>query len=367
VKKVLVLGPVPPPYGGIATVMFSIIESELRSEFEFDVFNRTVLPDDRKSFIQRMWFRIQRFYAYFKKLRTGKYDFVHIHSADPVFPGTVIFMIITRLAGTKILLHMHGTDWDDFYSRASKKDQLIVRYGIRLADHVIVLYSLWETNLRNLYPGITISTVHNLIHRMDEPNTNTVRQKKIDAGISPTQFTVVSIGTVGYRKGSFEILKAVPGVIAKEPSIRFLLVGGEEVPGEYDQVASVMKDSNLSEFVKMTGEVVRDDVPYFLAMADIFILPSYIEGMPMSIIEAMQLGKPIIASKVGGIPEMIEDGVSGLLIDPGDPNGIAHAVLTLFSSPELRNKLGSKAAEAFAEKFEFSTGIKQIRSVYSSM
>jgi glycosyltransferase involved in cell wall biosynthesis len=95
-----------------------------------------------------------------------------------------------------------------------------------------------------------------------------------------------------------------------------------------------------------------------------FLLPSFIEGMPISIIEAMQWGVPVIATRVAAIPDMIEDEVSGLLIHPGKPDEIASAVLRVRRDSALRQQLSQGGKKVFGERFEFSRGIERIRHLY---
>jgi hypothetical protein len=131
VEKILTVGPVPPPYGGIASLMDEIIHSDLSSEFEFEVFDRSRgFPLYAKGPMTRNIFRLKRFLAFFKKVLTRRYHCVHIHSADPVFLGTTIFMILARLAGVKVLLHMQGTHWGDFYGSASTFRKFYTRIGL---------------------------------------------------------------------------------------------------------------------------------------------------------------------------------------------------------------------------------------------
>jgi glycosyltransferase involved in cell wall biosynthesis len=128
-----------------------------------------------------------------------------------------------------------------------------------------------------------------------------------------------------------------------------------------------VKEEKLSPWAQLTGELEREKVPAFLGFADIFLLPSFWEGMPVTIIEAMRSGLPIISTPVAGIPDMIDNGVSGLLINPGSPDEIAEAVLLLKQDKALRDKLAAGAKQRFEEKFEFSKGIEEIRVLYASM
>src|SRR5208283_729549 len=303
---------------------------DLSKEFLFETFDRSaVFPPGAEGMIGKNLFRAKRFLRFFKKVRSGKYHFVHIHSSDPVFLGTTIFMLLSRLAGVKILLHVHGTDWTSFYSEAPLFKKCYTRIGLELPTKIVVLYQLWVDNIKKLRPNADVRILRNFIHAQNPPSAREIEEAKQSLGLTEDNFVVLTVGSVGKNKGSFEILKAVPKAISKDDSIRFVLLGGDERPGNMAQLTSIVEEEKLAKWVQLTGELEREKVPAFLGFADIFLLPSFWEGMPVTIIEAMRSGLPIISTPVAGIPDMIENGASGLLINPGSPDEIAEAVLLL--------------------------------------
>jgi glycosyltransferase involved in cell wall biosynthesis len=133
------------------------------------------------------------------------------------------------------------------------------------------------------------------------------------------------------------------------------------------RLKAILEKEELGHWVRIVGEVARDKVPAYYSLADIFLLASFSEGMPMTIIEAMQRGLPVISTSVGAVPDMVEHGVSGWLINPGSPEEIAESVLRLKRDGALRRKLSEAGKAVFEEKFEFSRGIGEIRRLYESM
>jgi glycosyltransferase involved in cell wall biosynthesis len=365
-KKILMVGPVPPPTGGIASVMEDIIHSELASEFSFELFPRHDFQLRITRTIPRNIGRIKQFVNFFLKLWCGNYYLVQIHSSEGAFRGTILFILLSRLARTDVLLHMHGADWDRFYTRRSAFGRLYIWIGLRIAPHIVVLYSRWAENIRKLCPIANVLVIRNLIHDQDPPDPSKVQQMKEQLGLTEEHFVVLTIGYVGWNKGNFVILNAIPQVVSQDQSIRFVLVGSEEMPGEMAQLMEQVRKENLGSWVTFTGEVERNKTALFYSFADAYLLPSFTEGMPISIIEALRSGLPVISTRVGGIPDMIEDHVSGLLLNPGAPNEIAEAVLLLRKDQRLRKKLAEGARRTFEDKFEFSRGIEEIRAAYGS-
>ena len=144
--------------------------------------------------------------------------------------------------------------------------------------------------------------------------------------------------------------------MSHDDATRFVFVGSEENSGEMAKLMDQVEKQGLQRWVTFTGEVVREKVGLFYGLADIYLLPSFIEGMPITIIEALRSGLPVISTRIAGIPDMIEPEVSGLLIEPGAPEQIAQAVLTLKADPELCRRLAAGAKRTFEEKFRILQG-----------
>jgi glycosyltransferase involved in cell wall biosynthesis len=365
VKRALMVGPVPPPFGGIAAVISDIVNSDLSDEYSFDIFDRSDIPPG--GFFKRNLLRAKRFWAFLKQTQPGNYDFVHIHSADPAFLGTILFTLLAKARGLKVLTHMHGTDWDDFYTKAPTIRKMYTRFGFSLPDKIVVLYRLWSENIKKLTPKADVRVIRNLIHEPPPVAPRAVEELKRKLTISSTDFVVLTVGSVGWRKGSFDIMRVAQQVIQDRSDVIFVLVGGGEKPGEMAQALRMASEPDLIDRVRVVGETPRSKIPLYLKMAHVFLLPSYIEGMPISIIEAMAHGIAVITTPVGGIPDLLTDEESGVFIPPGAPERIAEAVIRLKEDSESRNRLARAGRRVFEEQFEFSKGIEEIRELYREL
>lgn len=367
-KRVLVIGPLPPPYGGIATVIESIVNSELRYDYSFEMFNRSEsIYDPTTSSLRRRVLKVERAWSLFKNLWYGKYDFIHLHGSTKGFLGDTLVMVVAFITRSKVLLHLHGTDWERFYGSVSFFRRFYVRIGLAIPNRIVVLYNLWAQNIRKINPKINVRVVRNFIPDRPQPEKALLDNLRKRLGITEQDFVISSIGRVGWRKGSFDIVTAAKKLTETSANLHILLVGGQELEGEMEQLKRAIRENGLNHWIKLVGEVDIDDVPAYLGISDVFILPSYYEGMPMSIIEAMRSGKPIISTCVGAIPDMIESGVSGILINPGKPEELAEALLQLKNHPELRGKISSGGRKAFEDGFETSRVVKEIRTIYKEM
>ena len=161
------------------------------------------------------------------------------------------------------------------------------------------------------------------------------------------------------EKGHRTLLEAWPLVLAEVPSARLLIIGeGSERDSLEAQVASL----GIEDRVVFTGR--REDVPAVTAALDVAVLPSYREAQGLSVLEAMALGRPVIASRVGGIPEMIEDGVSGLLVEPHDCDALAAGIVRLLTDHSLADMIAHRGHELVHDRFCIELMVHSISDLY---
>ncbi len=179
------------------------------------------------------------------------------------------------------------------------------------------------------------------------------------------ELTVVSLGRMEKRKGTLDLFKAAPAVLRAVPEARFVLIGADRphCPGGRTH-ARYLEDEFPPEVrsrIRLAGRLPDDEVDRLLRSADLFVAPSLYESFGLIFVEAMRWGTPVVGTRVGGIPEIVEDGVSGLLVSPGDPDGLAAALIALLRDEGRRCRIG--AAGRRRVEAEFSAGRMAERAV----
>ena len=155
-------------------------------------------------------------------------------------------------------------------------------------------------------------------------------------------------------KGHRYLLAALPKVLKAVPDVWVMLAGGGSLRDELVQMAAAL---DIRDRVKFLGH--RNDIMRIIHAYDVVALTSLSESMPYSLLEGMSFGKPIVASAVGGVPEVVEDGVTGLLVPPGDVNAIAEALIQILQDPEKRALMGQAAIERVRTLFGLEHMIRQ--------
>ncbi len=177
---------------------------------------------------------------------------------------------------------------------------------------------------------------------------------RADFGLTPNDVVLISIGRIVPKKGFDVLIRALPTILRTAPHTH-ILIGGDGPQRE--ELTRLAADLGVSDHVHLPGVILRDRVPNFLAIGDLFVLPSMrdpagnMDGLPNVLMEALALGKPIVASNLGGVPLVVKDGENGLLCAPGDGGALAEAIVTLLNDPVRCARLGRSARTAVEQDF----------------
>lgn len=180
--------------------------------------------------------------------------------------------------------------------------------------------------------------------------------------IPPTSPVIGTLARFDEQKGHVVLLEAMARVLQRRPRARALLVGEGPLRQAVEQKAHAL---GLSHAVVLTG--LRRDVPQVLALLDLFVLPSLWEGLPVSVLEAMAAGRPVVATRVGGVPEAVEHGVTGLLVPPRDPRALAAAIIRLLEDAELRRSMGRAGRERVEQQFSIAATVRRTEALYERL
>jgi glycosyltransferase involved in cell wall biosynthesis len=178
-------------------------------------------------------------------------------------------------------------------------------------------------------------------------------------GMEPTSQIVGVVGRLEIEKGHPTLLEAWPLVLRSVPDA-YLMVVGEG--SRLDALQEIAREMRILHRVVFTGR--RDDVPAVTAAFDVAVLPSYREAQGLTILEAMAMSRPVVASNVGGIPEMIEDGVTGLLVPPHDPPALAAAIVRLLRHHQLADTLGRAGHDLVHDRFCVQLMVNAVQDLY---
>ena len=268
-------------------------------------------------------------------------------------------LIVGYLVGAKCVEMVQSVyQWLNWHER--------IRYGIYclFADKIVAVSEAVQEFTLIYFPFMS-RRKFKVIYNSVDPKAFT----QVNTGISlrakhevPLQSVVVGfVGRLTEQKGVTYFLQAASAISQKRNDCRFIIVGDGELRDELQEYA---KNLNLENIV-FAG--YQRDVPAYLAMFDIFVLPSLWEGLPVALVEAMAAGKPVVATAVSGTPEVVTDGETGFLVEPKNADQLAERITRLIEDPSLRDRMGRAARIRVKEKFSAATMIRATEQLYQEL
>jgi glycosyltransferase involved in cell wall biosynthesis len=179
-------------------------------------------------------------------------------------------------------------------------------------------------------------------------NPSALCQKKCNNNIQ-----ILFLSNFHPKKGPLDVLKAANIIVQQNKNIRFVLAGADSSTHYSNKLKSYIIDNGLDDYVTMSGPVYGEQKDKLFSTSDIFVFPTYYERETFGIvnIEAMSWGLPVISSTEGAIPEIVQDGITGFIVNPKSPEKIAEKIMTLLNNPDMRKKMGAKGKEVFQSKY----------------
>lgn len=282
-------------------------------------------------------------------------DFLlHVHCASRAsFWRKSAFVLPATWSGATVILHLHGAEFMQFYHDESGPfAKRAIRYILEKCTRIIVLSESWRKTISEITPS-----------RIDVIANPALPLRGEVAFAAREPATLLFLGRLGRRKGIHVLLQALVRVKEEHPSVR-LLCGGD---GDLDEVREAAERLGVADCVEILGWVDETRRAGLLATASVYVLPSFAEGLPMSILEAMSAGLPVVTTPVGGIPEAIADGEEGLLVPPGDTEALASAISRLLSDAPLREAMGARGRAKFDACYDANVVLPRLESVYRDL
>jgi len=306
------------------------------------------------SVVARLGIAFSAYLGLLRRLLRGRVSFMHVHSAmRGSFWRKSIFAETARWFGVPSILHLHGSEMKTFYGALSPARKKAVRHSLEKAACVVVLSESWRQFVLGVAPNAHITVINNYV---SVPPV--ISSTPGESGDAP--FTVLFLGLLGQRKGIYDLLDCWPSVLAAVPGARLQIGGNGEVAAAKLRAQSL----GIAESVDFLGWIDGEQKLELLKHCSAFVLPSYNEGLPMSVLEAMSWGKPVVTTRVGGIPELITHGRDGLLINPGDLGALGGALAQLGQDALLRTALGEQGRRRIQASFSETSILPKLENVY---
>jgi len=286
---------------------------------------------------------------------TGQVALVHAHMTTR---GSVlrkgILCSLAWLLGLPVVVHMHGADFFEFYEARPASQQRLIGWALRRARHVVVLGESWRRFLIDRV-GLDAGRVSVVLNGVAAPPARPVRRPG-----RPVR--ILFLGRIGDRKGVPELLQAL--ALPALPALGWTAtIAGD---GEVGRLAGMALALDLGDRVSLPGWVGREAAQALLAQADILVLPSHHEALPIAVIEALAHGVAVVATPVGAVPEILADERDALLVPPGDVAALAQAMARFIEDPALRERLAASGHRVFLDRLDIRSTAPRMMQILQS-
>ena len=345
--KILMVGPHRTVQGGISSVVNVYYRSELIKTYSILYLASHI---DGGKLIKLLQF-LKSLLQFLHYMRKFGIKIVHIHTASNAsFYRKSIIVLLSKIFKKKIILHIHGANFNEFYHSSNPILKRFIRGILSQSDTLVALSNRWKEKLQMMtnHPE-RIKVLYNPVVLPEFPERT-----------SENKIKILFMGRLGKRKGTYDLLECAKKITEKLNQVQFILCGD----GDTEIIKNLVIAKGLTQWIEVRGWIHNRDET--LRNADIYVLPSYFEGLPMSVLEAASFGLPVVSTKVGGIDEIIENGINGFLINPGDTEKLTDHLVSLIESKELRQIMGINSYSVIKNKFDIRIIQKQLSTLYEA-
>ena len=357
--------------GGAEKLLATAIPYVDRNAFDYEVayclaHNNDLVPEFQRANIPIFCLDLKNSfdprgpYRLFRLLRNRRPQILHIH-----LPYTgILGRIIGYLAGVSNIFYTEHSVMEMYnpltrllniftyplnkltIAVSEEVKNSILRHRIARQNKILVIRNGIDLNWRNTSGGHS-------------------DKAKLTLGIPANHKVVGNVAHIRPEKGHDYLIRAAKIVVDRYPNVTFVIVGGEKTHGDIIRLEKLTADLGIQKNIVFTG--FRKDVFDIIPIFDMFVLSSLYEGLSLALLEAMSIGKPAVAPHVGGIPEVIEDGLNGFLVPPKNPKALAERIIQILKDHDLHSTMSQNASITIREQFNLQEMVQRIEHAYSTV
>lgn len=349
-------------------MMMMLMQASPLQEYEHLSFNTSrgtayELVGSRPITFEQIWRHLKIAWRVMHRVREEQPDIIHFQCGTGrlSFVGDALVMRAAKISDASMILHWHRDPRNEAFPGQSRFTKAFFRYIVSLTDAVFVLSDRYRDALVDVVPADKVFVIPNTCEEslLTIPRSiDQCRKRKI---------RVIFIGRLSKEKGIYDLLDVAARITLRTPNIYFDLAGVPSPPSESGKINKLITARGLADRIILHGTIQGQEKIRFFQQGDILVLPSYRESFGIAVLEGMAAGMPIVATRIGILPDIVEDNVTGYLVMPGDTATLADAILSLFYSPEKRYFMGLDGRERFLRDYAPNVIGAKVREIYSQL
>lgn len=350
IKNVLYISPSITVKGGISSLLICYLKSVLAVKYNLI----TVYSHRSGNKITKLIQAISGLITVCCSLVFRKIDIVHFHGGGCISAlRKLVYFRLVKLSGCRTIFHLHGGAFPQQFKKLSPIYKHLIIRMFEQADVVICLSDFFRKEILAIAPRTTVKVLMNSVILPDQMHRHDQKH----------EVKIVFLGLINEKKGIYDLLRVMKKVCEENGSTR-LVIGGV---GEVLRLHNEITELGITGYIDYLGWLKPEERDNLLSTADIFVLPSYEEGMPMAILEAMSFGIPVLSTRVGGIPEIVIDGVTGFLVDAGNLEQLFEKLSVLIRDDTCRRIFGTNGRKLIEDKHNIQDRIREIDFLYTTL
>lgn len=362
--RVLQIGPMPPPYGGIASYVCGYMQSSVTKVYDVRHLLADVVGKLSRRGLARAVLNVVNLLLLVPRLLFWvifwRPAIVHLQTSSyGGFYEKAVLAWLSHWAGRRVVMNVHGGEFRPFYDKASPLGRRFIRSSLRMVDRLIAASPRMESTLR--YIGADADRIIRIPNGINIPAVSVCDRD----GDERDTVTVLFLNQLDITKGIFELTDAYALLAEQLTNLRLILTGpdGPIVP----KIRRRLRERQLTGRVEMHLNVSEKEKSQLYLRSDIYALPTYVEDLPYGLLEAMSYGLAVVTTPVGGIPNVVADGESGLLVPARDVDALVKALLRLATDRAFRLSLGRMARETIVRRFDWEQRAAEIVRLYDRL
>lgn len=332
--------------GGIDSVIEGYYESGVYADYGY----RRLSTHFGRSKFEDIFVFISAFIKVLGILITKRDVVLHMHmSYKGSFWRKLLFTLVGKLFGAKTIVHLHGSEFKTYFANSSATRKKLLTWLIQNVDRFVVLTETWSQYIESI-SGNKAFILHNYVDFTPDISHNPADRTN----------SIVFIGAFIDRKGVLDLVRACAALTC---DYHLDLCGA----GYTDKIKALAKELGIDDKITFHGWVGREQKTALLQKSGVFVLPSYNEGLPVALLEAMACGAPTLITDVGGIPEAITSFENGILMSPGDVEALTTHLQWLLTHPEESTEFARKARQVFDERYSVDAVLPELNRLYEEL
>ncbi|MBG9934459.1 hypothetical protein ABD94_25035 [Bacillus aryabhattai] len=340
--------------GGMTTV----VESFLQHKFEEGITLKYIPTHiETKNNLYKKLFFLRGLVQIINELTFGKVEIIHMHMSERgSFSRKYIIFKLSKLFNKKVITHTHGAEFEEFYNQSDEQLKGKINKLLKESDTVITLGESWN----------------NIIKRIENESNTFILRNSVPIPVQQNELNdkkikILFLAVLIKRKGILDLIEASKKIIkeleAKNKQVEFIIAGDGELESSSKSLAEKL---GVSKYFRFVGWVNNEQKQELLKESDVFVLPSYNEGLPLSILEAISYGIPVISTNVGSINEAVKNEKNGYLINPGDKEKLADFTIKLITECNFKH-MGQASRKVAVDLFDINSYFKMVENLYLTL